>query len=126
ANLDSTNILRKVGSQGIAIGLIAGPTFAQSLRVETIELRPGDVLLQYTDGLTEATNAESVEYGDGRLYGSFLHNLQLPLQQMVDGIAKRVGDYVAGPLGDDLTILALSVYDPDAEDAEGEDGEPES
>ncbi len=121
ANLDGPAVLRKFGSQGIAIGLVAGPMFAKSLHPEIIDLNPGDVVLQYTDGLTEAVDAESVEYGDGRLYGSFLKHVDLPTQELVDAIAKEVGEYARGDLGDDLTIFALSVFEPEA-DAEGEAG----
>jgi len=119
ANLEAGTVLRKIGHQGIAIGLVSGSIFAQSLNPEVIALQPGDVMLQYTDGLTEAIDAESEEYGEARLYGSFLGHLSMSLQDMVDGVAQTVVDYAGGSLGDDLTIFSLAVFDEEAEPPAG-------
>ncbi len=114
ANLGQNAILRRVGHQGIAIGLVAGSVIRGSLRPETIDLLPGDVLLQYTDGVTEATDAEGNEYGETRMFGNFLATLDQPLQQVVDEIASDVLAFANGTLGDDLTVLSLAVLKVDA------------
>jgi len=120
ANLAQNTVLRRVGHQGIAIGLVAGAVFSRSLRPEVIELQPGDVLLQYTDGVTEANDEDGNEYGDARLFGSLLANLELPLQQIVDEIASDVLAFANGNLSDDLTVLSLAVLEPEAAPDEGE------
>jgi sigma-B regulation protein RsbU (phosphoserine phosphatase) len=120
ANLDSGMLLRKVGNQGIAIGLVGGNIFQQSLNPETVALQPGDILLQYTDGLVEAMDSDQQEYGEARLYGSFVSRLELPLQELVDGIAKDVGEFAGGNVGDDITLFSLAVYEPE-EAGEGDD-----
>ncbi len=122
ANLDTGLILRKVGNQGIAIGLVAGKIFQQSLNPDAIALQPGDILLQYTDGLVEAMDQDQQEYGEARLYGSLLSRLELPLQELVDGIAKDVGEFADGNVGDDLTIFSLAVFE--IEEAQAESEEP--
>lgn len=119
ANLDQGVVLRKVGHMGIAIGLVEGAVFKQSLKPEVIGLQPGDVLLQYTDGLTEAIDPQEVEFGDARLYGSFLMHLELPMQELVDRIAKDVNQHAKGNLRDDLTIIALAVFDTPGSDEIG-------
>jgi serine phosphatase RsbU (regulator of sigma subunit) len=122
ANLDQGTVLRKLGQMGIAIGLVDGVVFKQSLKPEIVGLQPGDVLLQYTDGLTEALDAQEVEFGDARLYGSFLTHLELPMQELVDRIAKDVNQHAKGNLNDDLTIIALAVYDtPGSDEIESND-----
>ena len=120
ANLGSNTVLRRVGHQGIAIGLVSGSVFSRSLRPEVVDLVPGDVLMQYTDGVTEATDAEGTEYGDARLFGSLLAILEQPLQQVVDEIASDVLAFANGNLNDDLTVLSLAVLDPEAAPDEGE------
>jgi serine phosphatase RsbU (regulator of sigma subunit)/anti-sigma regulatory factor (Ser/Thr protein kinase) len=46
---------------GIPLGAIRGGVIASTLRDETIELRPGDMLVQYTDGINEAFEASGQE-----------------------------------------------------------------
>ena len=120
ANLGQATMLRRVGNQGIAVGLVDGAVFSRSLRPEVIDLMPGDVLLQYTDGVTEATDAEGNEYGEARLFGNFLATLEQPLQQVVDEIASDVLAHANGNLSDDLTVLSLAVLEQEPAPSEGE------
>jgi sigma-B regulation protein RsbU (phosphoserine phosphatase) len=113
---DSDTVLRKVGRQGMAIGLAAGPIFAGSMHAEVVHLQPGDVLVQYTDGLTEAMDSDNVEFGEARLYASLFTHIHKTTQEMVDGIAGDVGHHVDGQLDDDLTIFAVSM-NPKVEEA---------
>jgi serine phosphatase RsbU (regulator of sigma subunit) len=113
---DSDTVLRKVGRQGMAIGLAAGPIFAGSMHAEVVHLQPGDVLVQYTDGLTEAMDTDNVEFGETRLYASLFTHIHKTTQEMVDGIAGDVSHHVNGQLDDDLTIFAVSM-NPKVEEA---------
>jgi serine phosphatase RsbU (regulator of sigma subunit) len=106
---DSDTIMRKVGKTGMAIGLAAGPIFAGSVQAEMVHLQPGDLLVQYTDGLTEAMDSESVEFGELRFYASMLNHLDKGAQGTVDAIADDVIAHVKGQLDDDLTIFAISM-----------------
>ncbi len=117
-SLDGDTVLRRVGRQGMAIGLSAGPIFAGSMHTEVVHLQPGDLLLQYTDGLTEAMSAQSEEFGEVRLYGSMFTHANAPVQELVDNIAKDVNRHVNGQLDDDLTIFALAML-PKNEDVAG-------
>jgi Stage II sporulation protein E (SpoIIE) len=112
-------IMRKVGKTGMAIGLAAGPVFAGSIHLEMIHLQPGDMLVQYTDGLTEAMDSESVEFGELRFYASLLTHMDKSAQETVDGIADDVIAHVKGQLDDDLTIFAISML-PKPEESSGE------
>jgi hypothetical protein len=118
---DNDVVLRKVGKTGMAIGLAAGPIFAGSMHADMMHLQPGDVLLQYTDGLTEAMDSESQEFGESRLYASLFTHLSKPGQELVDAIGEDVVAHVKGQLDDDLTIFALCMQ-PKAEDS-GSSGE---
>jgi|GEM_PF-2098784 len=120
-NLAHAAPVRKIGLSGMAIGLVGGATFARSLRPELVQLEPGDVIMQWTDGATEAADADGEEYGDHRMYGAFLSRFNLDMQGLVDGVAEDVLRFCGKPLDDDLTILALAVLEPDS----AEDESPE-
>ncbi len=107
ATLSGETILKKVGRTGMAIGLATGRIFSQSLREERLMLQPGDVLLHYTDGLTEAMRPDETAYGEARLYASLLGHIESGTQQLADAIAQDVSDWAGGPVGDDVTVLVL-------------------
>ena len=52
---------------GLAVGLTGGDAFAQTLREDTVHLHPGDTLVLYTDGFSEAMDARRALYTDERL-----------------------------------------------------------
>ena len=62
--------------EGFALGIIGAPEFSDLLEVETIEMRSGDRLLLFTDGLTEAMNTSGEEFGLERV----LESLGVPRQ----------------------------------------------
>jgi sigma-B regulation protein RsbU (phosphoserine phosphatase) len=79
-------------------------------KTETVALASGDVLLLYTDGLTEALNDEMEQFGQERL-AEFMRNAadlsaSDVLQVVREGIRAHSGDV---PLADDLTLVALKV-----------------
>jgi sigma-B regulation protein RsbU (phosphoserine phosphatase) len=118
---DGDTIMRKVGKTGMAIGLAAGPIFAGSIHAEMVHLQAGDMLVQYTDGLTEAMDGEGVEFGELRFYASLLSHLPKGAQEAVDAIAEDVMGHVKGQLDDDLTIFAVSMLPkPDDMGSSGE------
>jgi serine phosphatase RsbU (regulator of sigma subunit) len=56
-----------VSPDGFALGVVGSPDFGELLQVETLELNPGDRVLIFTDGLTEAMNTEGEEFGMERI-----------------------------------------------------------
>jgi len=89
-----------------AIGL----TEEYHVRAETITLSPGDVLLLYTDGVTEATNAEGKPYGADRLALAAREHAGLSAQELVRGIRQSLQAFCGEkPLADDITLLACKV-----------------
>ncbi|MGK5447879.1 PP2C family protein-serine/threonine phosphatase [Streptomyces radiopugnans] len=95
---------------GMLVGAFPQAHFAQV----TFPLKPGEGLLLYTDGLTEARAAEGAMFGEEGLT-AFLHQRTGPL-----GATALVEDTVAllaslaGGAGDDVALLALSVPGPEA------------
>jgi serine phosphatase RsbU (regulator of sigma subunit) len=73
-----------------------------------IILHPGDRLLLYTDGVTEAFSTQGQLYGIDRLEGLFSRIGQSGAKIMLDNIENSVLDFSQGlPLSDDLTLIGL-------------------
>ena len=91
--------------RGLLIGVLAGSTYAAT----SVRLRPGDTLILYTDGLTEARPGPGRgRYGDEALL-AFARGLRpATATGTVAALAALLGKFSEG-LTDDTAILALSV-----------------
>ena len=94
---------------GAAIGLVEEAQFS----VERTSLSPGDILLLYTDGVTEATNRGNEEFGEERLAGLVRRESALPAKELVRALRGALEAFSDGrPLSDDTTIVACKVTGP--------------
>lgn len=59
---------------GFALGVLDPPEFHQTLEVQSMQLNPGDRILLFTDGLTEAMNSEGEEFGMQRILQVMNHD----------------------------------------------------
>jgi sigma-B regulation protein RsbU (phosphoserine phosphatase) len=92
-------------------GLILGamPTLT-SYQTASVELKPGDVLVLYTDGVTEAMNADQTEeYEEKRLIECVRENLSLSSKEILDAIIEDITHFSNGIQYDDITVLVLKV-----------------
>lgn len=77
-------------------------------RAEQLRLDPGDVLLIYTDGLTEARNAEDEEYGEDRVIESLRSRSQVSARDVVNACLEDLERFLGrGAPSDDLTVMAI-------------------
>ena len=100
--------------RGAAMGLLKPSRFRAVLEQETIQLRPGDTVLLYTDGVLEAMNEQGEEFGKERLWRVSRRFMRKGPHQVASEIVKAVTAH-AGPQPqyDDITVLALRLM-PDA------------
>jgi sigma-B regulation protein RsbU (phosphoserine phosphatase) len=73
----------------------------------TLQLRLGDTLLLYTDGVTEAEDSTALAFGDQRLGEALLQVMPLSAQNCIDVLMHAVAQHRNGPPADDLTVLCL-------------------
>ena len=74
----------------------------------TLQLSPGDSVLMYTDGLTEAYASDGEMFGEQRLAAALQSEPMQSAEQMLHTVEQALNDYIASvPLGDDLTMLAI-------------------
>lgn len=88
-------------------GMILGAFTGQEYEETVVQLSPGDLLLLYTDGVTEAHPGNHDEYGSDRLLEAARGVAGEDAREVVRGIVRSVRDYVGGPLPDDLTMVAI-------------------
>ena len=95
--------VRWLGPTGAALGIIE----SYSLKSESVTLSEGDILLFYTDGITEATNPQKEPFGKERLAALVQQNSSLSAQNLVRVVRQAVEDFSGGhPLEDDITLIA--------------------
>ena len=71
-------------------------------------MQPGDTLVIYSDGVTEAMNAKEEEFGETRLQELILSHRQLTAQELIDEIVTAVRKHADGtPQSDDITLLVV-------------------
>ena len=77
-------------------------------RENEMELHPGDRLFLYTDGVTEATDANKELYGDDRLLAALDRQGNVPVRQLLTGIKESIDAFVGdAEQFDDITMLGL-------------------
>ena len=77
-------------------------------RENEMELNPGDRLFLYTDGVTEATDANKELYGDDRLQAALDRQGNVPVRQLLTGIKESIDAFVGdAEQFDDITMLGL-------------------
>jgi serine phosphatase RsbU (regulator of sigma subunit)/anti-sigma regulatory factor (Ser/Thr protein kinase) len=102
-------------SKGIPLGAIRGGAIRATLRDETIELDPGDVCVQYTDGYTEAFHVDSGEqFGVERLERTVGAHAAARGEAVLEALRAEVRAWSGHGVPDDDETLLVLACDPDA------------
>ena len=73
-----------------------------------MQMGPGEMLVLYTDGVTEAMNAASEEYGEERFVESLKRRSKEGIDKACSGLMDDLRAFVAGaPPHDDITLLLI-------------------
>src|SRR5262249_51705083 len=73
--------------------------------LEERELTPGDALLLYTDGVTEAVNSDGEEFGEERLLEAARQSGELSLPALLAALADQAGKFSPHEQADDITLI---------------------
>jgi sigma-B regulation protein RsbU (phosphoserine phosphatase) len=88
---------------GLAVGMLPDVDY----KIQTIQIDPGDMLITYTDGVTEAQSASGAFFTDDRLY-SLVQQQVGSASEMLDRIEADVQAFTEGAVqSDDITMLAV-------------------
>jgi phosphoserine phosphatase RsbU/P len=98
--------LSRLDSGGTVVGMI--PQF--SYRQTTVELNPGDLLVMYTDGVSEAMNPAEEEWGEERMTSAIERCEGLSAAGTVEQILQAADEFARGAKQhDDMTLVVLRV-----------------
>jgi sigma-B regulation protein RsbU (phosphoserine phosphatase) len=88
-------------------GAVLGPFPNWNYKHEEIDLRSGDRLLLFTDGVTELRSPAADEFGEQRLIDLLIQNRELNAEALRDRIVQAVVSFSGGEFQDDATLLLL-------------------
>ena len=95
---------------GLGLGFDNSQTFSEGMTEQKIQLHSGDLLIFYTDGVTEAMNSKRIEFGEDRLRDLLANNFELSATDMKKLLVKELTKFVGQPnRHDDLTLVVLKM-----------------
>lgn len=96
--------IERLDSPNFPLGLFAGAPFG----VDSARLEPGDVLVIYSDGVTESQNSHNELFGEARLTALLEGRAGQRARDISAAIISGINDFVAGaPQADDLTLIVV-------------------
>jgi sigma-B regulation protein RsbU (phosphoserine phosphatase) len=101
--------VRRLETGGLILGLFPHAVYED----ETLDLQPGDRLIVFSDGVTEAFNAAGEDFGEERLLACVEASRDRRPADLLDAVLDAVRSFMAGAVPpDDITVLVLQ-YRPD-------------
>jgi len=102
--LVTSNGIRRLETGGVVLGLFEVASFDE----ETVMLEPGDLIVCFSDGVTEAMNPANEEFTDDRLLASAEKHRGKTPQQVLDALFADVQAFCAGATqSDDVTVVMV-------------------
>ena len=92
---------------GVALGVLPDAQYDERPQA----LQPGDVLVLYTDGVSEAMSPGGDQFGEERIQDSIRRLQDRSAAEIVEGLVASVTEWCEGRSSDDLTLLVLKVLD---------------
>jgi len=106
--LRSHGELEEIAPRGAALGLVDVDDFQRTIEQQEFGLEPDDLLLLYTDGVTEAQNPAREEFGHERLREIVRRHRGATSRQLFDSIMTELQRYADGaPQYDDITLVVV-------------------
>lgn len=97
---------RELSCGGLFVGMFELGDYEQ----EVVQLQTGDVLIAFTDGLSEALNVNGEEFGETRIQATLAATAQLSAHEIRAEVVRRAQAWCAGaPQHDDLTFFVLKM-----------------
>jgi sigma-B regulation protein RsbU (phosphoserine phosphatase) len=104
----ATDRIENVASESTILGFLRSPEYG----VRRLQLAPGDCLLLYTDGITEAMDETGTMFGDERLAAVFAQLApNRSAQRVIDGVVDALETFRRGLVGNDDVTAVVIRYD---------------
>ena len=99
----SAGTVRRLNSSCLPIGM----TLEENCELASAELVPGDIVVFYTDGVTEAENAFGEEFGFERLAEVVRQGSSLSAEDLMSNVYGAAANFCSDNFNDDVTILVV-------------------
>ena len=120
----ASGTVQRLTRTGLPVGLFRDRPWERA----GVEVRPEDVLVLYTDGITEAMNETRDQFGEERLHRAIRSCLNRPAQRISKTVLRAVSKFVGdAPRSDDITLIVVrwtAPAAPEEDDHGGGMGEP--
>jgi sigma-B regulation protein RsbU (phosphoserine phosphatase) len=97
--------VHRLSTGGVVLGVFPDTAYDQM----EVRVGPGDRLILYTDGLTEARNSDDEEYGDERLAAAAVAHRTEPIEIMKTRLLAGVRAHARDGLDDDATLIIIGI-----------------
>ncbi len=98
----------EIQPSGLGLGLPDNGKFDSMLEQVEIKTQSGDIMVFYTDGITEAMNMRKEEFGEQRFKKIIMANKDLSADQIKDAILRSLAKFRgSAPPHDDLTLIVM-------------------
>ncbi len=95
-------------SKGLGLGILRNNEFYRYVNIDKIKFKPDDILVLYTDGITESRNLNKEEFGYDRLKKLIVDNASYTPEFIKDAIMKALYSFgESNAPGDDYTIIII-------------------
>ena len=92
----------KLAGGGIILGILPVATYQEC----TTQMQPGDILVMFSDGVTEAVSPADEDFGEERLAAAVAKLRDRPAAEIIESIEAAVAEFTQGaPAADDITVV---------------------
>ena len=105
-----TNAIEPLKSRGVCLGIDRDMGFSAFLEEKSLPVKSGDILLLYSDGITEAMNPNHQLFNQSRLESALKESAHFPAKKIVERINLRLNEFIkTEEPHDDVTMVAIKV-----------------
>lgn len=94
--------LERLSAGGLPLGILPETDYAEG----RINLNPGELIVLYSDGITEAMNAQEQEFSEERLIRLLQNNCRQPVELILQAVLTEVESFAGAPQ-DDVTMVLI-------------------
>jgi len=105
---ESSNAAEYLQDKGAALGMVKNSSYCKMIEVNQVKYKQGDIMLLYTDGITEASDPKGEEFGYEKLQSILIELRKKDAGEIQDGLISRLYEYTGTRnINDDYTTMIV-------------------